>query len=166
MSSTTSWWGGRVRQFRAHVRASVRPQERLDLAAWTTLQQRALFDGMHVSDKRHGLDVVASLRAQGVTEVEVLVAGLLHDAGKGHTGVWPRVAWTLGERYGRWIRRATSVLPGYRAAFIRLRDHEDVSAAMAHAAGCSPLTVDLIRHQSAPTDARFGELLRLADQSN
>jgi hypothetical protein len=161
-----SWWASRTRQFRSHLRASVRPQERLDLAAWTTPQQRRLFDSMHVADRRHGLDVVSCLRSQGVAEPDVLLAGLLHDAGKGATGVWPRVAWTLGERYGRWVWRVAGVLPGYAAAFARLRDHAATSASLATAAGCSPLTVDLIRHQSTPVDPRYGELLRLADEAN
>jgi hypothetical protein len=121
---------------------------------------------MHIADQRHGLDVVASLRAQGVTETDVLVAGLIHDAGKGDTGVLPRVAWTLGERYGRWVWRVAGVVPGFAVALRRLRDHAETSASLAAAAGCSPLTVDLIRHQSAPVDARYGELLRLADEAN
>jgi hypothetical protein len=166
MPSDGSWWANRVRQFRAHLRASVAPQERLDLAAWTTPAQRSLFDTMHVADQRHGLDVVATLRADSVTEPDVLVAGLLHDAGKGNTGVWPRVAWTLGERYGAWVWRVAAFLPGWRAALARLRDHAETSAALAAAAGCSPLTVDLIRHQSAPVDPHYGELLRLADEAN
>jgi len=138
MQSSTSWWANRTRQFRAHLRASVRPQERLDLAAWTSPAQRHLFDTMHVADQRHGLDVVTSLRAQGVTEPEVLMAGLLHDAGKGDTGVWPRVAWTLGEQYGSWIWRVAGVMPGFRTALARLRDHAETSAALAAAAGCAP----------------------------
>jgi hypothetical protein len=144
----------------------VTPSERLGLAAWISPRERALFEAMHVADQRHGLDVVASLRARGVTETDVLVAGLLHDAGKGRTGVLPRVAWSLGERYGAWIWRVASLLPGYRAALQRLRDHAERSAIMAAAAGCSPATVELIRHQSAPRDPRFGELLRLADEAN
>src|SRR3954452_16812958 len=112
MRSAGSWWGGRVRQFRAHLRAAVAPQERLDLATWTTPQQRRLFDSMHVADQRHGLDVVATLREQGVTHPDLLVAGLVHDAGKGRTGVWPRVAWSLGERYGSWIWGVALILPG------------------------------------------------------
>ena len=40
------------------------------------------------------------------------------------------------------------------------------SAEIAAAAGCSQLTVDLIRHQADPQDAQFGELLRLADEAN
>jgi len=166
MRSTTSWWAGKVRQARAHLRASVRPSERLDLATWTTPAQRRLFDGMHVADQRHGLDIVASLRAEGVTEPDVLLAGLLHDAGKGDTGMLPRVAWSLGERYGPWVWRFCAHLPGYRVALGRLRDHAEVSASLAAAAGCSPMTVELIRFQSAPRDPHFGELLRLADEAN
>ena len=165
MPSSTSWWGSRVRQFRAHVRASVRPQERLDLVAWTTPAQRDLFDAMHIADRRHGLDVTARLRAQGVTEPYVLLAGLLHDAGKGDTGVWPRVAWALGERYGPWVWRLAGAIPGFRWRLNRLRDHAGISASMAAQAGCEPATVDLIRLQPAPVDARYGELLRLADEA-
>lgn len=166
MSSSTSWWAARTRQFRAHIRASVRPQERTELAAWTTPPQQRLFASMHAADQRHGLDVVATLRHQNVTEPAVLLAGLLHDAGKGNTGVWPRVAWSLGERYGAWIWRAASVIPGFSRSLDRLRIHAETSAAMAATAGCPPETIELIRHQSAPVDPRFGELLRLADEAN
>ena len=133
---------------------------------WTTTAQLAVFDDMHVADRRHGLDVAASLRVEGVTEPDLLLAGLLHDAGKGDTGVWPRVAYTLGQRYGRWIWRVAAVLPGFGPALERLRTHAETSAAMAAAAGCSARTVALIRDQDAPTDPEFGELLRLADDAN
>ena len=161
-----SWWASKVRQFRSHVGARVAPSERDELATWLTEPQTALFDAMHVADRRHGLDVVATLRVDGVAEPDVLVAGLLHDAGKGDTGVWPRVAYTLGSRYGDWITRAAAALPGFRPALERLRTHAETSAAMAAAAGCSPRTVELIRNQDAPLDPEFGELLRLADEAN
>ena len=166
MPSSSSWWASRTRQFRAHLRATVAPQERAALAAWITPAQLALFDGMHVADRRHGLDVVASLRAEGVTDPDLLLAGLLHDAGKGRTGVWPRVAYTLGQRYGVWVWTVAAVLPGFGPALARLRTHADTSAALAAAAGCPVRTVELIRHQDAPTDPEFGELLRLADEAN
>ena len=166
MRSSPSWWAGRVRQFRAHLRASVAPGERSALEPWLSTTQLALFDGMHVADRRHGLDVVASLRAEGVTEPDLLIAGLLHDAGKGQTGVWPRVAYVLGQRYGSWIWRVSAVLPGLRPALGQLHTHAETSAALAAGAGCSPRTVDLILHQDAPTDPDFGELLRLADEAN
>ena len=161
-----SWWGSRVRQFRAHLRAHVTPAERAALAPFLTPPQLALFDAMHVADQRHGLDVATSLRTEGVSEPDVLVAGLLHDAGKGATGVWPRVAFTLGTRYGPWVWRGASVVPGYRAALERLRTHAASSAALAAGVGCSTRTVELIRDQDAPRDPEFGELLRLADEAN
>ena len=70
---------------------------------------------MHVADRRHGLDVVASLRADGVTDPDVLLAGLLHDAGKGDTG---RLA------AGRLLARARRTAPwvwrvGARRARVR-----------------------------------------------
>jgi hypothetical protein len=166
MGSPASWWGSRARQFRAHLRASVSSAERAALEPWTTPAQLALFDSMHVADRRHGLDVVASLRAEGVHEPDVLLAGLLHDAGKGPTGIWPRVAYTLGTRYGAWIPRVAGVAPGFRGALERLRTHAETSAALAATAGCPPRTVELIRYQDAPRDPEFGELLRLADEAN
>jgi hypothetical protein len=59
-----------------------------------------------------------------------------------------------------------SFVPGWRTAIERLRDHADASAVLAAEAGCSPRTVELIRHQDAPRDPEFGELLRLADEAN
>ena len=166
MPSSRSWWASKVRQFRSHLRASVGPGERAGLVTWTTSAQLALFDRMHVADQRHGLDVVASLRAEGVTEPDLLVAGLIHDAGKGQTGVLPRVAYSLGQRYGTWIWRVAAILPGFGPALARLRTHAETSAAMAAGAGCSHRTVALIRDQDAPTDPEFGELLRLTDEAN
>jgi hypothetical protein len=166
MRSSASWWASRFRQFRAHLRARVDPGERAALATWITLAQLALFDSMHVADRRHGLDVVASLRAERVTEPDVLLAGLLHDAGKGDTGVWPRVAFTLGRAYGQWILALVRWLPGFGRALERLRTHADRSAELAAAAGCPARTVELIRFQDAPIDPEFGELLRLADEAN
>ena len=107
-----------------------------------------------------------SLRADGATDPDVLIAGLIHDAGKGNTGVGPRVAFTLGERYGTWVWDVTAFLPGWRAALARLRTHAETSAALAAAAGCSTRTIELIRHQDAPTDPDYGEMLRLADEAN
>jgi hypothetical protein len=166
MDSSASWWGSRTRQFRAHLRANVTPGERAALASWITPAQLALFDSMHVADRRHGLDVVASLRAERVTEPDLLVAGLLHDVGKGDTGIWPRVAYSLGSRYGPWVWRVAAVAPGFGRAVERLRTHAESSATLAAAAGCSDRTVELIRHQDEPEDPDFGELLRLADEAN
>ena len=144
----------------------MRPTERAELASWTTAAQLRLFDSMHVADRRHGLDVVARLRADGVSDPEVLLAGLLHDCGKGQTGVAPRVAYSLGQAYGPWVWRAAGRLAGFATSLRVLQVHAERSAELAAEAGCSTRTVELIRHQDAPQDPQFGELLRLADEAS
>ena len=164
--SLASFWGSKVRQFRAHRRARVDASERAGLGDWLTPAQLTLFDAMHVADRRHGLDVVATLREEGELDEELLLAGLLHDAGKGDTGLWPRVAYSLGQEYGTWMWRLAGALPGFRGALTKLRDHAEASARLAAAAGCSSRTVELIRHQDSPRDGDAGERLRLADEAN
>ena len=160
------WWAGKVRQTRRHLTARVSPRERAEAAQWLRPAELEIFDGMHIADRRHGLDVVATLRVDGVTDPEVLVAGLLHDAGKGDTSILPRVIYSLSATYGDWISRTVSWLPGMAASLGRLRAHAETSAQMAAAAGCSERTVELIRWQDAPRDPEAGERLRLADEAN
>ena len=166
MASRPSFWASRTRQFRAHLGASVAPDERSGLESWLTPAQLERFDRMHVADRRHGLDVVASLRADGVTDPDVLLAGLIHDAGKALTGVWPRVAYSLGQHYGGWVWRTSSLIPGMATPLARLRDHAELSAVLAAQAGCSERTVELIRNQDAPLDPVDGVRLKLADEAN
>ncbi|MGH2465539.1 MAG: hypothetical protein ACRDGI_08765, partial [Candidatus Limnocylindrales bacterium] len=125
-----------------------------------------------VADRRHGLDVVASLRISGgADDPELLLAGLLHDCGKSTgrgrgVGLLPRVAWSLGEAFGPSVVRLARRLPGFDRPLDQLRDHAERSAVLVRAAGGSPRTADLIRDQAAaPTDPA-GRLLRLADEAN
>jgi hypothetical protein len=162
-----AWWATKARQSVAHITARVRPAEREALRTWLTPAELDLFDRMHVADRRHGLDVAATLRSRGVADREVLVAGLLHDAGKGPgVGLLPRIAWSLGEAFGPAVLAVARRLPGFAGALERLRDHAELSARLAEAAGCSERTVRLIREQAAPTDRQYGELFRLADEAN
>jgi hypothetical protein len=161
-----SWWADKSRQAIAHLRAHVDPAERAELASWLRPEELALFDAMHVADRRHGLDVVAWLREDQIGDRDVLVAGLLHDCAKGDTGLGPRVAYSLGERYGPRIWRLAAVVPGWAVAVRRLREHAEASARLAAAAGCPPRTVELIRNQADPVDPDAGERLRLADEAS
>jgi hypothetical protein len=163
----TGWWAGKSRQFLRHLSGRVGAAERAELAGWLTPAQMALFESMHRADQRHGLDVVRSLRAAGHDQPEVLLAGLLHDSGKGAAvGLWHRVGWSLGERYGSRMQAALARLPGFAQAFDRIAGHAERSAELALAAGCSARTAELIRQQHASADDALGEALRLADEAN
>ena len=163
---TLPWWAGKVRQLLSHVRARVSVAERTALSDWISEAQVGIFDTMTVADQRHGLDVVATLRREGIADRDVLVAGLLHDAGKGATGAFPRIIHSLGQAFGSWVVSGMARLPGMAAPLMRLAEHPERSAAMAAAAGCSERTVELIRWQEAPRDPEYGERLRLADEAN
>lgn len=161
------WWAGRIRQFVRHISGRVSAGERAELAGWLSGAQRELFDSMHRADRRHGLDVVRSLRLAGHDEPDLLLAGLLHDCGKGRSvGLWHRVGWALAERYGARVELVARRLPGFAAAFLVIAEHPQRSAELALAAGCSERTAELIRQQAEPVDTELGRALRLADQAN
>ena len=161
-----SWWVTKMRQTKRHLLARVPAREREAVGTWLSATQLAVFDGMHVADQRHGLDVVAALRAAGETDPEVLLAGLLHDAGKGDAGMIPRIVHALGQAGMGWVARLVGWWPGMPVTLQRLRDHAELSAGLAEQAGCPPRTVELIRWQDDPRDPVAGERLRLADEAN
>jgi hypothetical protein len=160
------WWSAKIHRTWTYFHAGVGADERADLSRWLTQSEAALFDGMPPADRRHGLDVVADLRRRGAVERNLLVAGLLHDCGKGpRVRLAHRVAWSLGQHYGARIWRGAGHLPTFRTGLAILRDHTVRSAELAAAAGCSPRTVELIRNQETPTDDA-GRLLLAADEAN
>jgi hypothetical protein len=165
-AGSARWWAAKVRQTKRHLLARVPARERDAVAAWLTPAQRAVFDAMHVADRRHGLDVALALREGGIDDPEVLLAGLLHDAGKGNTGLVARIVHSLGQARMSWVAHLVNWLPPMRRSLDRLRDHAERSAQLAEAAGCSPRTVELIRWQDDPHDPEAGERLRLADEAS
>lgn len=163
----SGWWAAKVRRFGRYFVTRVSAAERAELAGWLTDAQLALFDAMHRADQRHGLDVVRALRQAGQNDHELLLAGLLHDCGKGRAlQVWHRVGWSLAERYGRRVERLLLRLPTFPAAFRTLSEHADRSAELALAAGAGPAVAELIRNQAEPHDDARGRALLLADQAN
>jgi hypothetical protein len=165
-----SWWSAKIRRTWAIVHARVDDRERRELAEWLAPAQLALFDTMTVADRRHGLDVMAHLRASagsGATaDRDLLLAGLLHDCGKGpRVRLLHRIAWSLGQHYGAWIWRLAESLPTFRAGLAGLREHAEHSAELAAEADCSVGTIELIRNQEAPTNDA-GRLLLAADEAN
>jgi len=167
MASQRSWWASKARQLGRHLAARVRPVERAALAEWLTAAQLALFEAMPVADRRHALDVVAALRASGVTDRDVHLAGLFHDAGKGRSvRLWHRVAWSLGELLGPWVHGLAARLPGGGDAMARLRDHAGRSAELAAAVGCPPRSVALIRGDPGVEGGASLAALHAADEAS
>jgi hypothetical protein len=163
-SPALRWWTEKVGRVVSFLFARVSVEERAELATLLTPAQVALFESMPRADQRHGLDVAASLRRAGFgADDDLIVAGLLHDAGKGPTvRLWHRVAWSLGQRYGRRIVDAAARMPGARPVFERLDRHAQLSAELARDAGATARTVTLIAEQADPTDP-VAHVLRLAD---
>jgi hypothetical protein len=160
------WWAARIRQFVRYLTGRVTSADRAALGSWLTPDQLRLFSSMHRADQRHGLDVVAVLRVAGHSDGDLLLAGLLHDAGKGRDlRLWHRVAWALAERHAR-LTPIFLRLPTFGTAFATMAAHVERSAELALAAGCSSRTADLIRHRVDSVGEELVTALRLADEAS
>jgi hypothetical protein len=153
----------------AHVRARVDPAEEALVERVLAKRAQALFHGMPVADRRHGLDVAQRLLASGHDDRDVLAAALLHDAGKGNRlRLWHRVSGVLLEALApSLLRRLASPDPGsWRHAFHVYLHHAAISAEMAVGAGCDPRAGTFIRGQAAGTDAPLQAALKAADDAS
>ncbi len=135
--------------------------------AFLTPEQRRRFEAMPAFDQQHLCRVASHLTSQGVTDPDVLVAGLLHDIGKsdGQTTV------RLSDRVGKVVlkrvspgtlERVAGGYPGGRLPGLALTMlHPELGAHIAHQLGCSERTCWLIRHHEAATDLGDRDLARL-----
>lgn len=159
----------RVRQFATHLFARVDADE--EASAREILPERAwpLFAAMPVADRRHALDVVARLRADGHDAPDLLVAALLHDAAKGERmRLWHRVAGVLLERVApRLLRRlATDDPSSWRHPLWVHLHHDRLSADLAAGAGC-PVAAALIRGDAhGEPQLRLLRALKAADDAS
>ena len=149
--------GYRVRQFLAAL-SFEGPVEEAALKAYLSPAQVELFRSMPGSEQRHALAVQQTLQQQGHADTVVVLAALLHDAGKALQGVrlWHRVAVVLLEatRPALLERLALDEPGSWRYPFHVLLHHAARGAEMAAAAGTDPLAVELIRwHHTEPRDS-------------
>jgi hypothetical protein len=159
----------RVRQFRDHLVARVAADERASAHAALPAGARPLFDAMPVADQRHALDVWGRLRAEGQTDRDLLVAALLHDAGKGRRiRLWHRITTVLVEALApsRLGRLGSADPLSWRHPFYLQLHHEDLSARAALEAGCGPRVAAFIAGSADATDARLAAALRAADAAS
>jgi len=160
----------RFSQFFGHVTARVRPDEESFVARILPPPGLALFAGMHVADRRHGLDVAKNLTAAGHDDADLLAAALLHDAAKGRRmRLWHRVAGVLLERLApSLLRRLAAAQPSsWRHPFWLYLHHGPMSAELAELAGCTPATARLIRGTPAgASEAQLLQALRASDDAS
>lgn len=168
----------RVRQFLRAAGAWARPREGDDEFAARCLPPPAveLFQAMPHYDRQHALNVCHTLEEQGQVECDLLAAALLHDAGKSvaqgaRVRLWHRVATVLIRIFwpGLLGRLAKDEGAGWRRPFYVQLHHATIGAEAAQQAGCSEITVGLIRHHEDSPDQVLDPLLaalQAADSEN
>lgn len=160
----------RVGQFRAALRAQVSAEELALVATILTPGEQRLFAAMPLYDRRHCLDVWATLRAAGHSDPLLLRAALIHDcgklddAGRPMTLSWYVLATLLKRVPGLYLAAARV---GGPLTPIRLyAEHAWRGARMAAAAGSPPAIVATIRHYHDPTPHGMAALLQWADEQH
>jgi hypothetical protein len=144
----------RVRQFARALLARVSLDDLREADQILPPDAQKLFRRMSVSDQHHSLNVMRTLRRQGHTEPDVLAAALLHDVGKSAVWIppWHRAIVVLTQRFAptvlAWLTRGEP--RGWRRPFVVHRQHTEIGAEWAAQAGCSTLTVLLIRQHQEP----------------
>jgi putative nucleotidyltransferase with HDIG domain len=144
----------RVRQFVDAWLARVSSEELREADEMLPPGARELFGKMSVPDQRHSLNVMRTLQRAGHTEADLLAAALLHDVGKSAAQIrsWHRATLVLSKRFApgllAWLTHGEP--HGWRRPFVIHRQHVEIGAQWAAQAGCSPLTVSLIRRHQEP----------------
>jgi hypothetical protein len=176
MSRPTQAIHYRVAQFFRALTARVSDEEVEQATRFLAPEARALFRRQVVQDQRHALTVYRALQQAGHTEPRLLAAALLHDIGKAAGRLPPpfRATIVLLERFAPGLlARLSRGEPGsWNGPFVVHARHPETGAHWAQEAGCSPLTVALIRrHEEKPTrdhteEDQFLAVLQAADSTN
>jgi hypothetical protein len=169
----------RFQQFRLALTARPDPTAAQAARAALSAEQMRLFAGMQPSEQAHALGVLRRLQSQGETHPDLLVAALLHDAGKQRCPLrpWERALVVLVKALSPSLARRWGAPPasqpacaGWRRSFVVAEQHAEWGAEMALQAGSSPLSAALIRRHQQPAPAQSDQLedrllrrLQLAD---
>lgn len=125
----------------------------------------ALFAAQEPRDQRHSARTASWLLERGHdSDHDLLVAALLHDAGKGGQRTRDRVVHVITEWLPAPVVAGEASRFQMRRALARSRAHSDLGAELLTAAGASPRVAELTRlhHRPAGRDAMLA-LLQRAD---
>lgn len=155
-----AWW---------RTRAALMPFDEAAVKAALSPGLLALFRRMPPGDRLHGLRVMQRLQAQGHTDPDLLVAALLHDAGKSRYrfNLLDRTLAVVTRRFapGWYAHRGRGEARGLWRPLAVAVQHPAWSAEDMAAAGASELAVALVRrHQESldgPPASREDRLLAL-----
>jgi putative nucleotidyltransferase with HDIG domain len=157
-------WQYRVRQFSKALR------EGRDLVPRAVLDRHLHEDGIRLFRSMSGRDQVHSIRTAELVaqrapdDEEMIVAALLHDAGKGRQTLWQRAIYVLALGVApSWLHSFARPGRDTLGALYRSLRHPILGAELAAAAGCSERVCSLIaRHHSIDHDENV-RLLQRAD---
>jgi putative nucleotidyltransferase with HDIG domain len=166
----------RVGQFFQALTARVSDEEVRRATRALTPKAQALFCRQAAQDQRHALAVYHALRQAGYDDPHLLAAALLHDVGKAATrlsAVHRSIIVLLGRFSPALLARLSKGESArWNRPFVIHARHAEMGARWAEEAGCSPLTVALIRrHEEGPADGATEEdrllaVLQAADDAN
>jgi hypothetical protein len=180
MTTSTGRVRYRVQQFMASLWPRVSAEQQAELSRWLPPQAVALFLQMTLRDQHHSLSVLHRLRQIAPDQPDLLAAALLHDVAKtaqpgSRMRLHHRVLVVLMElaRPG-WVQQIARNDPGdWRYPFYLHLHHPVLGARLAEQAGCSSLTVELIRrhqekleHEPQNETERLLALLQAADDAS
>ncbi|MSQ41979.1 MAG: hypothetical protein EXR65_02955 [Dehalococcoidia bacterium] len=165
----------RAGQFLRSLRPRLTPGDAAEVRRLLSPSQLRLFLQMEPHDRRQAVDVMLWLQhhVDPAPASDLLVAGLLHDAGKGSLRRGDRVRFVLLHALSpRLVKRLASERgPRWRRALWSLWHHARLGAELLAAAGTRPAVVDIVARHTLPlatvaADERELRWLIMADNAS
>ena len=138
----------RARQLRRTLAPRITDEDRREAETVLGHNLYTLFTAMQPADQRHCLDVYRRLCAEGEDDPDVLIAALVHDAGKGGDSAssirtWHRVAYVV---LGALPSGALDRIACGDGGLARLHRHGEATLRLVRGAGASERVVGLIEN--------------------